>query len=109
MLWRRKLTLEPVEQSYGVLSNRVMTMTYDILQRLWLLVLLLVVAPLEREHCRRIAGVTTVPGVVYRAPLFSIFINVHRTDESCFWKKYFVFPRGAHFSYCRVRDGAKVS
>jgi hypothetical protein len=59
-----------VEQRYGVLTNRDMTMTYDILQRLWLLVLLLVVAPLEREHCRRIAGVTTVPGVVYRAPYF---------------------------------------
>jgi hypothetical protein len=65
MLWRRKLTLEPVEQSYGVLSNRDMTMTYDILQWVLLLVLLLVVAPLERERCRRIAGVTTVPGVVY--------------------------------------------
>jgi hypothetical protein len=37
MFWRRKLTLEPVEQSYGVLSNRDMTMTHDILQRVWFL------------------------------------------------------------------------
>jgi hypothetical protein len=103
LLWRRKETLEPVEQSNGELSNRDMTMTSS--SGCGCLVLLLVVTPLEPERCRGIAGVTTVPVAVYfHQPTPYGRMLLLKID----WEKYFFFHRGAHCRYSRVRDGANA-